>query len=67
MLLCPFAAGIFEYVIIIGCVLIMQGGRQMGMEAQPELYVAGGIAVAAIAAMEAMGKSKPAPAKAKRR
>lgn len=44
----------------------MQGGRQLGMEAQPELYVAGGIAVAAIAAMEAM-QSKPAGPKPKRR
>ena len=47
-------------------VILMQGGRQLGMEAQPELYVAAGVAVAAIAAMEAMGK-KEAPGKKKRR
>ena len=49
-----------------GSVLVMQGGRQLGMEAQPELYVTGGVAVLAIGAMEAMG-SKPPPGKAKRR
>jgi len=64
-ILCPLIGGIFEYIVVIGCVLLMQGGRQLGMEAQPELYVAGGVAVAAIAAMEAMGK-KSAPAKKKR-
>ena len=47
-------------------VILMQGGRQLGMEAQPELYVAAGVAVIAIAAMEAMGK-KEAPGKKKRR
>ena len=44
----------------------MQGGRQLGMEAQPELYVAGGVAVGAIALMEMMAPKKEAP-KRKRR
>ena len=48
-------------------VILMQGGRQLGMEAQPELYVAAGVAVAAIAAMEAMGKSAAPTRKTKRR
>ena len=40
---------------------------RLPMEAQPELYVAGGVAVLAIGAMEMMGKpSAPAP-KRKRR
>ena len=51
---------------VLRSVILMQGGRQLGMEAQPELYVAAGVAVIAIAAMEAMGK-KEAPGKKKRR
>jgi len=66
VLLCPFIGGLFEYVTVVGCVVLMQGGRQLGMEAEPELYVAGGVAVLAIMAMEAMGKKSPPP-KAKRR
>ena len=94
-LLCPFAGGLFEYLIVVGwcapcrsmcerafraltvkfrachclfcgSVLVMQAGRQLGMEAQPELYVAGGVAVLAIGAMEAMGTKKPVT-KVKRR
>ena len=68
VLLCPLVGGIFEYGIVIGCVVIMQGGRQLGMEAQPELYVAGGVAVLSIAAAEAMaGKSAPAKPMRKRK
>jgi hypothetical protein len=51
---------------VVRSVLVMQGGRQLGMEAQPELYVAGVVAVLAIAAMEYAGKAPP-PTKAKRR
>lgn len=65
-MLCPLFGGVTEYLIVIGCVLVMQGGRQLGMEAQPELYVAGVVAVLAIAAMEYAGKAPP-PTKAKRR
>ena len=58
--------GLFEYVIVLGCVLIMQGGRGFGMEAQPELYVAGGAAVLCLLVSEAAAP-KPAPKKKKRR
>ena len=53
-------------LVRVRSVLVLQGGRQLGMEAQPEMYVAGGVAVLAIAAMEAMGKTTP-KAKPKRR
>jgi len=66
VLLCPLVAGLFEYVIVLGCVLIMQGGRGFGMEAQPELYVAGGAAVLCLLVSEAAAP-KPAPKKKKRR
>ena len=66
--LCPLAGGLFEYVIVVGCLLVRQGGAQLGMEAQPEFWVAGGVAALAIMAMEGMGKSAPPPArKVKRR
>ena len=60
-LLCPLVANLFEYLIIGGCICLVQGGRALGMEAQPELYVTGVVAGIALAVMEAAGKvTKPA-------
>ena len=59
-LLCPLVANLFEYLIIGGCICLVQGGRALGMEAQPELYVTGVVAAIALAVMEAAGKvAKP--------
>lgn len=65
-LLCPFISSYMEYLIVGGCIAILQGGRQLGMEPQPELYVAAVTAGLALMAMEAAGKVS-APAKKKRR
>jgi hypothetical protein len=54
-ILCPFTAGVFEYLITIGLLLIMQGGRQMGMEAHPELWVSGAVTLACMAVLEMGG------------
>jgi len=64
--LCPLVGGIFEYMILLGGILLLQGGRQLAMEPQPEFYVAGVIAVLAIMAADSAGKA-PAPPKRKRR
>ena len=45
--------------------LVRQGGAQLGMEAQPEFWVAGGVAVLAIMAMEGMSKGGAAPVRKK--
>jgi len=66
-LLSPLAGGLFDYVILLGGVLLMQGGRALGMEAQPELYVAGVVTVLCIAAADAAGKVVAAPAAKRKR
>ena len=35
VMLCPLVSGIFEYGIVLGCIALVQGGRQLGMW-QPE-------------------------------
>ncbi len=67
-LLSPLVAGA-EYLTVLGCGMLVQGTRGFGMEAQPELYVAGGLAVAAIVMMDAAKAKKDgaAPARRKRR
>ena len=61
--LSPLIGGLFEYFIAGGCFMLMHSGRQVGMEAQPELYVAGAVAVAMVAigesASAALSKAKP--------
>ena len=59
VILAPLAGGLPEYAIAAGCLMQMHGGRQMGMEAQPELYVCGGVAIAMIAVAEAAGYKPP--------
>lgn len=66
-LLCPLVASVFEYAIVVGCILVLQGGRAFGMEAQPELYVCGAGAVFMILAMEAANSKPTATAPKKRR
>jgi len=65
-LLCPLFGGLFEYLITGGSLVLLHSGRQSGMEAQPELYVAAAVSVAMLAVGEAAGKVV-APAKKKRR
>lgn len=55
-----------EYLLVFGCAGLMQGTRTLGMEAQPDLYVAGAIAVICITMMDA-AKIKGATAAAKRK
>ena len=43
-----------EYLLVIGCAMLMQGCRTFGMEPQPEMYVAGVVAVLGIVLMDAM-------------
>merc|ERR1712146_695072 len=43
VLLSPLISSYMEYLVIGGCIAIMQGGRQTGMEPQPELYVTAGV------------------------
>ena len=67
-LLCPLVGGLFEYGIILGCFALLQGGRQLGMEPQPELYVTGAMAVGMILLSEAAAKgAEPTKKKRKRR
>jgi len=65
-LLCPLISSYMEYLIVGGCIAIMHGGRALGMQPQPELYVTAAVAAIALFAMEAAGKAS-APAKKKRR
>lgn len=60
--------GMLEYLIAGGCFMILHAGRQTGMEAQPELYVAGAVAVAMVAIGESASAalSKTAPKKKRR-
>jgi len=67
VLLCPLIAGLFEYVIILGCVLILQGGRTFGMEPMPEMYATGGVAVLCLLAAEASAPKAEPKKKSKRR
>jgi len=55
-----------EYVVVVGCGMVMQGARGFGMEPQPELYVTGVCAVIGILCMDASNK-KTETTKAKRR
>jgi len=55
-----------EYVVVVGCGMILQGARGFGMEPQPELYVMGVLSVVGIICMDA-GNKKIEIAKAKRR
>ena len=65
-ILSVLSGSIFEYVVITGCVLVLQGSRSFGMEPQPELYVAGGAAVLGLLAMEASApKAEPKKRKKK--
>jgi hypothetical protein len=65
-ILSVLSGSIFEYVVITGCVLVLQGSRAFGMEPQPELYVAGGAAVLGLLAMEASApKAEPKKRKKK--
>jgi len=61
-----FLAPGLEYLIVVGCGMLLQGARGFGMEPQPELYVTGVVAVLGILAMDAANKKTEAP-KAKRR
>lgn len=56
-LFAPLLAGA-EYLVVIGCALLMQGCRAFGMEPQPEMYVAGALAVLGIVLMDG-AKSRP--------
>jgi len=64
----PLVAGVFEYLIAGGSLVLMHSGRQVGMEAQPELYVAVAVAVAMVAIGESASAalSKAAPKKKRR-
>lgn len=66
-LLSPLLGGLFDYLILLGGVLLMQGGRALEMQPQPELYVAGVVTVLAIAAGDAAGKVVAAPAAKRKR
>mmetsp|Transcript_7334 Transcript_7334/g.18257 ORF Transcript_7334/g.18257 Transcript_7334/m.18257 type:complete len:140 (-) Transcript_7334:61-480(-) len=55
-----------EYIVVVGCGMILQGARGFGMEPQPELYVTGVAAVIGIICLDA-SKKKSEAAKAKRR
>ena len=65
----PLVAGVFEYLIAGGSLVLMHSGRQVGMEAQPELYVAVAVAVAMVAIGETASAalSKATTPKKKRR
>ena len=65
-LLAPVFAGM-EYVVVGGCLLVLQGTRQFGMEPQPELYVTGGIAVLALILMDMSNKKIEDAPKLKRK
>jgi hypothetical protein len=69
VVLAPLSSGLFDYGIIVGCLLLLHGGRQLGMsQVMPELYVTGGIAALMIALMDgASSTTKPAPRRRKRR
>lgn len=55
-----------EYLVIGGCGAILQGCRGLGMEPQPELYVAGVAAVLGIVCSDVAGKKQEAPKKKRR-
>ena len=50
-----------EYVTVIGCGMLVHGCKSLGMQAQPELYVTGALAVLAIMLMD--GGNPPPPDK----
>lgn len=65
-LFAPLIAGA-EYMIAVGCGMLVQGSRSSGMEAQPELYVTAGLAVVAVVLMDAAKPKKDAQQRRKRR
>jgi hypothetical protein len=60
------SASVFEYLVIGGCIMLTQGGRGLGLEPQPELYVTAVLAGICVFLMESASKAG-APTKAKRR
>jgi len=56
VLLAPLLGGM-EYLVVGGCLLVLQGTRSFGMEPQPDLYVTGAIAVVALVLLD-MGNKK---------
>jgi len=65
-LLAPLIAGT-EYLIAVGCGMLVTGCRSFGMEPQPELFVTGGLAIIAIVLMDFTKKKKDVPQRRKRR
>lgn len=55
-----------EYLVVGGCLLILQGTRAFGMEPQPDLYVTGVVAVLALVLLDMANKKLDDP-KRKRR
>ena len=56
-----------EYLVVGGCLLVLQGTRSFGMEPQPDLYVTGAIAVIALLALDMANKKLSDDPKRKRR
>jgi hypothetical protein len=65
VLLAPLVGGM-EYLVVGGCLLILQGTRSFGMEPQPDLYVTGAVAVVALVLLDLANKKVDYP-KRKRR
>jgi hypothetical protein len=66
VLLAPLVGGM-EYLVVGGCLLVLQGTRSFGMEPQPDLYVTGAIAVIALFALDMANKKLSNDPKRKRR
>jgi len=65
VVLAPLVGGM-EYLVVGGCLLILQGTRSFGMEPQPDLYVTGAVAVVALVLLDQANKKLDNPKKKRR-
>jgi len=65
VLLAPLIGGM-EYLVVGGCITIMQGTRSLGMEPQPDLYVTGAVAAIALVLLDQANKKLDDPKKKRR-